>query len=151
MNSPYNYVNPNGGKETILIIMIICILAFFAFVKSVRGQDFCSGISQIEIPIQRATVYQAVPNQTNSDNFTTASGFRLNKDFNHLQYRIIAVSRDLLQHISYGDTVTVIGTTYFDGKWIVHDTMNKRYTRTIDFLTDLDQPNILYNNITLIK
>ena len=99
-------------------------------------------VESVTKQINRATVYQAVPEQTNEDNFTTASGFKLNKEFDHYKYRTLAVSRDLLNEdfVEYGDTVKVSGTDIHDGKWVVRDTMNKRYERTIDFLIDLDMP-----------
>ena len=102
------------------------------------------------IEIDRATVYQAVPWQTNEDNFNTASMFRLNKKFNHYQYRVLAISRDLLKHLTFGDTVYVKGTDY-EGLWVVNDLMNKRFTKTIDFLIDPDMPNGLWHDVHLIK
>jgi 3D (Asp-Asp-Asp) domain-containing protein len=146
-----NYIDEEN-KLLLMGMLVLFILAIIACFQSTKAQDFCMNYydtNKVEIIIDRATVYQAVPHQTNSDNFTTASGFRLNTEFDHAKYRILAVSRDLLEIVSYGDTVFVSGTIEFDGYWIVHDTMNKRYTRTIDFLTDLNQPNRLYNNVLL--
>lgn len=122
--------------------------AVVEFVNNVNR--FSESISNMSINIRRATIYHAVPWQTNNDNFTTASGFQLNTDFDHYQYRILAVSRDLLKgHISYGDTVLVTGTGTYDGLWRVEDTMNRRYTKTIDFLVDLDTKFGLYSDIEL--
>lgn len=117
-------------------------------------QDIINYVESVEnnvYNIQRATIYHAVPWQTNKDNLVTASGFRLNPNFDHQQYRILAVSRDLLVgHFSYGDSVLVTGTGRFDGIWRIEDTMNVRFTNTIDFLVDLDIRGGLYSDVKLI-
>ena len=141
------------------VYIIFCIFAFIIqsnvahnntsnFDYEKAHQEYVDSITK---DIDRATVYQAVPEQTNEDNFTTASGFKLNKEFDHYKYRTLAVSRDLLKEgfIEYGDTVKVSGTDIYDGKWIVRDTMNKRYKRTIDFLIDLDMPMGKWNNVEI--
>ena len=79
-----------------------------------------------------ATVYNAVPAQTNSDPGHTAFMFELDLD-NPYKHKIIAVSRDLLTEYPKGTKVYVEGTTY-DGVYVVMDKMNKRYTDRIDLL-----------------
>lgn len=83
-----------------------------------------------------ATVYHAVPEQTNSDPGHTASMFSLDLS-NPYKHRIIAVSRDLRKKFPYGTLVKVSGTTY-DGIYRVEDTMNERFTNCIDILINLD-------------
>ena len=70
-----------------------------------------------------ATVYNAVPEQTNSDPGHTASMFKLDLS-NPYKHRIIAVSRDLLVSFPMGTRVRVEGTSY-DGIYVVEDKMNK--------------------------
>lgn len=79
-----------------------------------------------------ATVYNAVPEQTNSDPSHTATMFRLDLS-NPYKHRIVALSRDLLKIYPYHSIVCITGTAY-DGEYIVEDTMNKRYTNRIDLL-----------------
>ena len=83
-----------------------------------------------------ATVYNAVPEQTNSDPGHTAFMFELDLS-NPYKHRIIAVSRDLLKTYPKGTQVLVEGTSY-DGVYTVMDKMNKRYTNRIDLLINLD-------------
>ena len=83
-----------------------------------------------------ATVYNAVPEQTNSDPGHTAFMFELDLS-NPYKHRIIAVSRDLLKTYPKGTQVLVEGTSY-DGIYTVMDKMNKRYTNRIDLLINLD-------------
>ena len=79
-----------------------------------------------------ATVYHAVPGQTDDTPFQTADGTRIDPArVESGEQRFIAVSRDLLTRwggpIAYGDKVRVRGAGRFDGDWIVRDTMNRRY------------------------
>ena len=80
-----------------------------------------------------ATVYHAVPEQTNSDPNHTASMFELDLK-NPYKHRIIAVSRDLLVKFPYGTKVTVSGVGKYSGVYTVEDTMNRRYKKRIDIL-----------------
>jgi len=98
-----------------------------------------------------ATVYNAVPEQTNEDYGNTAFMFELDLD-DPYKHRIIAVSRDLLVEYPGGTKVEVSGTTY-DGVYTVMDKMNKRYTNRIDILINIDMEIGNWPNatITLIK
>lgn len=83
-----------------------------------------------------ATVYNAVPEQTNGNPTVTASGRTIAGDVAEL--RILAMERTMMQRngIHYGDTVLVKGAGAYDGEWIVEDTMHPRYAGQdkIDFL-----------------
>lgn len=75
-----------------------------------------------------ATVYNAVPEQCNSDVTHTASMFRLNLS-DVLSHRIIAMERTMMSKfgLKYGDIVKIEGTGKWDGEWQIQDTMNKRF------------------------
>lgn len=96
-----------------------------------------------------ATVYNAVPEQTNSDPGHTAFMFELDLT-NPYKHRIIAVSRDLLKKYPKGTKVLVKGTTY-DGIFIVMDKMNKRYTNRIDLLINQEMQIGNWPNATITK
>ena len=106
--------------------------------------------SEREVPTNvHATVYNAVPEQTNSDPGHTAFMFEL--DLNDpYKHRIIAVSRDLLIKYHAGTKVMVSGTSY-DGVFVVNDKMNKRYTNRIDLLINLDMQIGSWPNATITK
>jgi len=110
------------------------------------------------IQLDRATTYYCNVSQCDSDPLTTADGSRIDLDkLANGQLRWCALSRDLIwdeyrQSIhaegfrglfEFGDTITVYSKTcpQINGKWIIHDTMNKRYTRSIDFLIHPDNNN----------
>jgi hypothetical protein len=87
-----------------------------------------------------ATVYNAVPEQTNAEPAVTASGRRITGDVAALRW--LAMERTMMARhgIAYGDTVLVKGTGIYDGEWIVEDTMHPRYAGQdkIDFLVPAD-------------
>ena len=96
-----------------------------------------------------ATVYNAVPAQTNNDPGHTAFMFELDLS-NPYKHKIIAVSRDLLKEYPKGTKVYVTGTTY-DGVYIVMDKMNKRYTDRIDLLINEEMQIGNWPNATITK
>jgi 3D (Asp-Asp-Asp) domain-containing protein len=85
-----------------------------------------------------ATVYYPEKGQTSGNPLITADGSRINPK-NPKKHRWIALSRDMLARwggeIQYGDTVWVRGISdELDGKYIVRDTMNRRFRNRIDIL-----------------
>lgn len=83
-----------------------------------------------------ATIYHAVPEQTNADYLTTASLKKINQD-NPQSHRWIAVSRDLEElGFVFGVEVCVENAGQMNGIWRVEDRMNKRWCNRIDFLVD---------------
>jgi 3D (Asp-Asp-Asp) domain-containing protein len=86
-----------------------------------------------------ATVYQAVPGQTDGSPFVTADNSRIKPRYGS-HTRWLALSPDLLQQgggrFHYGDKVQVSRVSpQLDGVYTVHDTMNRRHRRRIDILT----------------
>ena len=108
------------------IIKILVILVLTMNVLALVSLS-CSG--QI---IVTATIYNAVPSQTDSDPLITASL----KEINPVNpQRWIAVSRDLEQMgITLGSKVCIENAGEMNGEWVVEDRMNKRWRRRIDFL-----------------
>ena len=91
----------------------------------------------------RATIYHAVPAECDANPFETADGSHINpRRINELRW--CAVSQDLLHHrggpLRYGDTLKVSmpgsgpSAKHISGLWVVHDAMNARHRRRIDFL-----------------
>jgi 3D (Asp-Asp-Asp) domain-containing protein len=81
------------------------------------------------------TYYNPVEGQCDDRPEETADGSRVRRGV-----RWIAMSRDLLRRwggeFDYGDTVYVESPEeMLDGQWVVHDCMNARFTRRIDFLS----------------
>ena len=98
-----------------------------------------------------ATVYNAVPEQTNEDPGHTASMYEIDlKD--PYKHRIIAVSRDLYKlGYKFGTKVQVNCGCPYEGVWVVRDLMNKRYKKRIDFLINADMSIGKWNTVEIIK
>ena len=105
------------------------------------------------IQLDRATTYYCNVNQCDNDPFTTADGSVIDPiKLKNKEIRWCALSRDLIWDeyrqtihkqgfrgfFEFGDTIIVKSNSspQINGKWVVHDTMNKRYTNSIDFLID---------------
>ena len=86
------------------------------------------------------TVYNAVEGQTDSTPLLTADQSIITKP---IDYRWVALSRDLLKVYPYGTKLNLCGCSdsSYNGVWVVHDTMNKRFKNKIDFLVN---DNIIY-------
>ena len=85
-----------------------------------------------------ATIYEAVPGQTDSEPFITADNSRIKPHYG-TQKRWMALSRDLLKpwggNFKFGDKVRVSGiSAKLDGVYTIHDTMNKRHRHCMDIL-----------------
>jgi 3D (Asp-Asp-Asp) domain-containing protein len=69
---------------------------------------------------------------------------------NPYKHKIIAVSRDLLIKFPMHSKVLITGTSY-DGVYTVEDKMNKRYSKCIDILINIDMKIGKWNNIKITK
>ena len=101
----------------------------------------------LKVILVTATIYHAVPEQTDSTPDITASGARIDIN-NPLKHRWIAVSRDLEDKgFVFGVKVCVTGAGDFDGIWTVQDRMNPRWTNRIDFLVNQEIKGGKWENV----
>ena len=102
--------------------------------------------------IVTATCYHAVAGQCNDDYLTTASGKKIESTENAYDHRYVAASRDLLADYPYGTAILVTDAEVeeYNGIWYVEDTMNKRFTETIDFLINPDM-QVQNSKVTIQK
>ena len=91
-----------------------------------------------EIYVVTAAVYHAVKGQCDATPLVTASGAKISSAESAYEHRYLAVSRDLLDVFPYGTMVEISGCGELDGRWVVADTMNKRYKGYIDLLINPD-------------
>lgn len=103
-----------------------------------QNQRHLELLSSLEyITPAKVTMYNAVPAQTDSSPYITASGDVIDPH-NASEHRWVAVSRDLHVRwggdLQFGDIIYVQSGTKYDGVYIVKDTMNKRWTKRIDVL-----------------
>jgi len=100
-----------------------------------------------------ATVYNAVPGQTDDTPLITASGARISEK-NAINHCWVAVSRDLeAEGFKMGSKILVEGAGSYDGVWTIQDRMNRRWKRKIDFLVNEDVKLGKWENlkITLVE
>jgi 3D (Asp-Asp-Asp) domain-containing protein len=83
----------------------------------------------------KATYYNPTARQCDKTPLITGSGYKINlKKLKNKTINIVAVSRDLLNIYPYGSEIYVHQPVHLRGFWKVEDTMNKRFTKKIDFL-----------------
>ena len=101
------------------------------------------------------TQYNPVVDQCDEDPLVTADNSTIDlKKLKKGQLRWVAVSRDLLGTYKYGDVIelkTTSGSTRINGRYIVHDTMNPRFTNRIDILTAVGEPMDMWCEVRVRK
>ena len=103
--------------------MLAALVALVTFITPLRP-----------LPVEVATVYHAVTEQTDNTPRVTADGTHITGD-----QRIAAVSQELLWYnggpVHYGDYLWVEIDSELRGLWQVHDTMWAGVTGYVDLLT----------------
>lgn len=156
-------------------IIIVSSLAIFFVLRVlstsvVVTQLPTTPIDTIRVPVIRpmydniwGTIYHAEVRQCDSTPTITGDGSKINP-YKASEHRWIAISQEMLDcewrvsmmkdststlykgMIEYGDSVWVASPyEAINGWWIVHDTKNKRYRNSIDFLQTKGDGD-LYNN-----
>jgi hypothetical protein len=132
-----------------IIIILMTMVVNYSTVK-IKQSPF--------IQLDRATTYYCNVKQCDNDPLTTADGSVIDPiKLKNKEIRWCALSRDLIWNeyrqgihaegfrglFEFGDTITIYSKTcpQINGKWVVHDTMNKRYKNSIDFLIHPDNNN----------
>lgn len=104
----------------------------------------------------RGTYYQGTVWQCDNTPTITASGRSFDPDQVPQNSRILAVSRDLLYVLSYGEQVYILIEDdpfhEFNGVWHVDDTMHIRFRQRVDFLVDKDYSGRgFFENVKLVR
>jgi 3D (Asp-Asp-Asp) domain-containing protein len=99
------------------------------------------------------TKYNPTVKQCDSDPLITADGSFIDTlKLNNGELKWIAVSRDLRSDFHYGDTVMIVSDSgEIDGEYIVHDTMNPRWTLRIDILSPNGDSLGKWDNVCMYK
>jgi 3D (Asp-Asp-Asp) domain-containing protein len=129
--------------------IVLWIIILVIQVRSLR-KDVDELKKMYNIDTVTVTTYAPVPSQTDATPFITASGFKLNPK-NPRKHRIIAISRDLKQKLRFGQYVRIEGTGQYDGIYVVHDLMNKRFKHRIDILLNPSDKPTMFKNIKLYR
>jgi len=122
--------------------IITALMGFLLFSGAVGASAVPALASAPTLPNYAVTLtaYNAVPEQTDSDPFITASGAYSNPEV------VAARSRDLKEELPFGTIIAIAGPSEADntcgfnivapiiGYRVIADTMNARYTDRIDIL-----------------
>ena len=130
-------------KVATLIWLVIILIELDKLKRDIKE------LKRTTIGTVTVTMYHPVPKQTDSSPYITASGFRLDKK-NPKKDRIIAISRDLKQKLDFGDTVILQGIGKWDGEYVVHDVMNKRFRNRIDILINPNDEATMFKEAKLM-
>jgi 3D (Asp-Asp-Asp) domain-containing protein len=130
-------------KVATLIWLVIILIELDKLKRDIKE------LKRTTIGTVTVTMYHPVPKQTDSSPYITASGFRLDKK-NPKKDRIIAISRDLKQKLDFGDTVILQGIGKWDGEYVVHDVMNKRFKNRIDILINPNDEATMFKEAKLM-
>jgi 3D (Asp-Asp-Asp) domain-containing protein len=96
------------------------------------------------------TTYTTDISETDSFPLITASGMHLDSA-NPKKSRIIAISRDLQKLFSFGDKVKLSNAGKFNGIWLIHDLMNKKYKNKIDILINPSDRQMSLEGVVISK
>ncbi len=131
--------------KTKKVMMMVMISLFSIITKSTPCTEKTKGHTVT------ATMYHPVKGQCYGNPLITADGSKINLgDLKSGKTRWIAISRDLLKHYKYGDTVMVISeNSQVSGKWVIHDTMSSRYSLRIDFLCHPSSSYVIPRSVTI--
>lgn len=164
--------NKKNGVGVILVIFLFAVLLGISLTGSTPHKSIEPEVEKVivekpsikydTIVINRATRYHAEVSQCDDSPFKTADGSRIvNSLVKSGKQRWVALSRDLindvyrnLNHprlghwqgkIQFGDTIIVHSEKhpFLNGEWVVHDCMNARYKKSMDFLTVRGQKPVL--------
>jgi len=152
-------------KRNIIYKLVAFVVMFMLSTSMISHNEFVAALPVIE-PIYDniwGTIYHAEVRQCDATPTITGDGSRINP-YKASEHRWIAISQEMLDcewrmgllndstsvlykgRIEYGDTVWIESPyPQINGWWVVHDTKNKRYRNSIDFLQTKGDGD-LYNN-----
>ncbi|HPC09739.1 MAG TPA: hypothetical protein PLN85_01540 [archaeon] len=136
----------------LIIILSLTLIAFIhQHIKDVEEKEMLrnelfdlmwekDSLQSIEQHYVIGSYYNPVVNQCDVDCLFTANMSYIDTiALNNYQLRWVAISRDLLKHYNFNDTIIVHSNNQkINGLWVIKDVMNKRYQKRIDFLVPLN-------------
>jgi hypothetical protein len=136
---------------TVIVIKLTLLVSKTEVIVEIYPQDTNKNIivdsvvkaDSLELSGIIGTYYNPVPEQCDNSPLITADGSKIDLDkLKNREIRWVALSRDLLKRwggpLDHGDTITIThNNPAINGKWVVHDCMNRRYKKRMDFLVAL--------------
>ena len=115
--------------------------------------DYCSYTESEDFTTVTVTKYNPTVKQCDLDPLITADGSYIDTlKLNNGELKWIAISRDLREKFHYGDTVIILTDSgEIDGEYVVHDTMNPRWTFRVDILSPNGDSLGKWDNVSMYK
>ena len=134
------------------LILLIIVGSFYSLSPDHRTRAIVMQYPFVleSVKVVSLSTYRADTAETDSTPLITASGFKLDS-LNPKKHRVIAISRDLKELFSFGDKVKLTNAGKFDGIWIIHDVMNKRYKNMIDILINHSDRQMSLKGVVISK
>jgi 3D (Asp-Asp-Asp) domain-containing protein len=134
------------------LILLIIVGSFYSLSPDHRTRAIVMQYPFVleSVKVVSLSTYRADTAETDSTPLITASGFKLDS-LNPKKHRVIAISRDLKELFSFGDKVKLTNAGKFDGIWIIHDVMNKRYKNKIDILINHSDRQMSLKGVVISK
>jgi 3D (Asp-Asp-Asp) domain-containing protein len=134
------------------LILLIIVGSFYSLSPDHRTRAIVMQYPFVleSVKVVSLSTYRADTAETDSTPLITASGFKLDS-LNPKKHRVIAISRDLKELFSFGDKVKLTNAGKFDGIWIIHDVMNKRYRNKIDILINHSDRQMSLKGVVISK
>jgi hypothetical protein len=137
--------------------IFICVPGIFFTLPGATIKSKSEMILFESFTLETLTVYNPIQKQCDADPLVTASKKKI--DLNKLEkgsLRWMALSRNMLKRwggqLNYGDTVLLqAGDLTIDGKWVIQDTMNRRFTNKGDLLFDSSRKSGMWRNVKVLR
>lgn len=139
-------------KDDYLICAVIVVFLFILFghnlipnrpywMNNSEEDEMIAMEEENSVRVVTVTQYHPVEEQCDEDPLVTADNSVIDlRELERGNIRWVAVSRDLRETYKYGDMIILSGDPEIDGIYIVHDTMNPRFTNRIDILISPGKP-----------
>ena len=143
-----------------ILTIFVCINLLLSYTLTLPGAT-TNRDSMLVIPetfiLDTLTIYNPTTKQCDRDPLVTASNKRI--DIHELRagtIRWMALSRNMLKRwggvLNYGDTIFLqAGDPAVDGKWVIQDTMNKKFINRGDLLFDAARTRGMWKNVTMVR
>jgi len=134
------------------LILLIVLGSFYSLRPDHRTRAIVMQFPFVleSVKVVSLSTYRADTAETDSTPLITASGFKLDS-LNPKKHRVIAISRDLKALFAFGDKVILTNAGKFNGVWIIHDVMNKRYRNKIDILINPSDRQMSLKGVVISK
>jgi len=132
------------------VILFIIVVSFYCLRPGHKAIVLQYPFVLKSMKVVSLSTYKADTTETDSTPLVTASGFKLDS-LNPKKHRVIAISRDLKALFAFGDKVILTNAGKFNGVWIIHDVMNKRYRNKIDILINPSDRQMSLKGVVISK